>query len=50
MRRFDTMCEKFVPALRASAAALAAEGFPKALELERRILETGGMKTVSGTV
>lgn len=50
MRRFDTMCEKFVPALRASAAALAAEGFPKALELERSILETGGMKKVSGTV
>ena len=50
MRRFDAMCEKFVPALRASASALAAEGFPKALELERLILETGGMKEVSGTV
>ena len=50
MRRFDAMCGKFVPALRASAAALSAEGFPKALELERLILETGGMKTVIKTV
>ena len=41
MRRFDTMCEKFRPALHASAEELAAAGFPKALEMEQRILETG---------
>lgn len=42
MRRFDAMCEKFRPALHAVAEELAAAGFPKALELEQRILETGG--------
>lgn len=41
MRRFDAMCEKFRPALHSSAAELAAAGFPKALELEQLIIETG---------
>ena len=46
MRRFDAMCENFKPALRASAAELSTAGFPKALELEQRILETGGIKQI----
>jgi serine/threonine-protein kinase HipA len=42
MRRFDALREHFRPALHAAAEELAAAGFPKALELEQRILETGG--------
>ena len=42
MRRFDAMCEKFRPALHASASELAAAGYPGALDLEQRILESGG--------
>lgn len=45
MRRFDAMCEKFKPALHASAKELAAAGFPKALELEQRILEAGAVRS-----
>ena len=37
-RRFDAMCEKFRPALHASAEELAAAGFPKAIEMEQRII------------
>jgi serine/threonine-protein kinase HipA len=44
LRRFDAMCEKFRPALHAAALELTATGFPKALELERRILESNGAK------
>ena len=44
MRRFDAMREKFRPALHAAAAELAASGFLKAPELERRILETAGSR------
>ena len=44
MRRFDAVCERFRPALHAAAEELAAAGFPKALELEQRILEAGGGK------
>lgn len=47
MRRFHAMCERFRPALHAAAAELKAEGFPKALALEQRILETGGARTAS---
>lgn len=42
MRRFDAMCERFRPALHAAAEELVAAGYLKALELEQRILETGG--------
>ena len=42
MRRFDAICEKFRPALNASASELAAAGYPRALDLERRILAAGG--------
>ena len=42
MRRFDAMCTKFRPALHASAKELAAAGFPKAIEMEQRILEAAG--------
>ena len=42
MRRFDAMCEKVRPALHAAAEELSAVEFPKALELEQRILESGG--------
>ena len=47
MRRFDAMCERFRPALHASAAELSEAGFPKALELERRILQTSGVRQVN---
>ena len=39
MQRFDAMCEKFSPALHASAEELADAGFPKAMELEQRIMQ-----------
>ena len=42
MRRFDAMCEEFRPALHSSASELAAAGYPRALDLEQRILESGG--------
>ena len=42
MRRFDAMCERFRPAIHASASELAAAGYPKAFDLEQRILESGG--------
>lgn len=44
MRRFETMCENFRPALHRSAEELAAEGFSQAASLEHRILETGGIQ------
>lgn len=44
MRRFETMCEVFRTALHQSALELLIEGFPKALAIEQRILETGGIQ------
>ncbi len=46
MRRFDAMCERFRPALRAAAAELAAAGFSKALDLEQRILDASGVQSI----
>ena len=44
MRRFDSMCERFRPALHAAAEELASAGYPKALDLEQRILDTAGKR------
>ena len=44
MRRFDTMRGHFRSALHQSALELTEEGFPKALAIEQRILETGGIR------
>ncbi len=46
MRRFQDMCGSFRPALHAAAEELAAEGFPNALTLEQRILESGGSRAM----
>ena len=43
MRRFEIMCERFVPALRQSALELASNGYPNAIEMEKRILSSGGI-------
>ena len=43
MRRFEIMCERFVPALRQSALELASDGYPNAIEMEKRILSSGGI-------
>ncbi len=48
MRRFETMCDAFLPALHRSAEELAAKGFPQAVLIERRILETGGIQRIKG--
>ena len=46
LRRFDAMAERFRTALHESAADLARDGYNKATELENRILETAGIKSV----
>ena len=43
MRRFDNIREQFVPALRQSALELVSAGYPKAFEMEKRILSSGGI-------
>lgn len=47
MRRFDAMADRFRSALHESAAELVHDGYPKAAELENRILDTAGIH-VSG--
>lgn len=44
MERFDSMREKFIPALKESAEKLCDTGYPKADELKDRILKTGGVR------
>ena len=44
MRRFDAMADRFRKALHESAAELVHAGYPKAAELEERILDTAGVK------
>ncbi len=46
MRRFDAMAERFRAALHAASEELQADGYPKAAEIEARILETAGIKTL----
>lgn len=46
LQRFDALCERFPAALHESAAELAAQGFAKASELEQRVLQTGGVRSV----
>ena len=46
LRRFDAMAERFRTVLHESAADLARDGYNKATELENRILETAGIKSV----
>ena len=43
MRRYEQMCRQFRTALRRSTEELIASGYPKAAEIERRILERGGI-------
>jgi serine/threonine-protein kinase HipA len=43
MRRFESIRERFRPALRRSAEELSSAGYPKAAEIERRILAYGGI-------
>ena len=43
MRRFDTMCQQFRIALRQSAEELTTAGYPKAEEIQQRILQSGGI-------
>nr|MBQ4457730.1 type II toxin-antitoxin system HipA family toxin [Clostridia bacterium] len=46
MRRFDAMAGRFRSALRESAEQLVREGYPKAEEIEERILQTAGVKSL----
>ncbi len=46
MRRFDRMCGQFRAALRESAEELTSVGFPKAEEMEQRILQSGGISRI----
>lgn len=46
MRRFDAMTERFRTALHESAVDLIRDGYKKAGELEIRILETAGIRSV----
>ena len=46
LRRFDAMAERFRMALHESAVDLARDGYNKAIELENRILENAGIKSV----
>ena len=46
LRRFDAMAERFCTVLHESAVDLARDGYNKATELENRILETAGIKSV----
>ena len=44
MRRFDVMVKRFRSALHASAEKLQSAGYPKAAEIEDRILQTAGIR------
>ena len=46
MRHFDGMCARFRIALREATEALMQEGYPKAGEMEERILQSGGVKNL----
>ncbi|MBQ9661727.1 MAG: type II toxin-antitoxin system HipA family toxin [Oscillospiraceae bacterium] len=46
MRRFDAMAERFRAALHAASEDLQASGYPKAAEIEGRILQTAGIRSV----
>ena len=45
MRRFDAMVKRFRTALHASSEDLQAAGYPKAAEIEDRILQTAGVRS-----
>ena len=47
MQRFDDMAERFLPALRGAAEELVREGYPKAAEIEERILRTAGARILT---
>ena len=47
MQRFDNMAERFLPALRGAAEELVREGYPKAAEIEERILRTAGARILT---
>lgn len=44
MRRFDDMCGRFRKALREATEKLVSTGYPKAGEMEERILQSGGVR------
>lgn len=44
MRRFDEMCGRFRNALRETTKELVSAGYPKAEDMEARILKSGGIK------
>lgn len=46
MRRFDDMCGRFRRALREATEGLVGSGYPKAGEMEERILQSGGVKNI----
>lgn len=46
MERFDKMAESFESALRDSANTLADMGFKEAISISKRIMQTGGYKSV----
>lgn len=47
MRRVKELAKKFYPALQESAKALADTGYPKAVELAKKILQTSGWKMIN---
>ena len=46
MNRYEDMCNRFTAALHQSAEELADAGYSAAIELERRILDSGGIRNV----
>ena len=47
MRHVETMCKQFRSALHSCAEELDAAGYPKAAEMEQRILQSGGISNIS---
>lgn len=50
MHRFELMCKRFRTALEQSSKELVAAGYPKAGEIEERILQTGGFAAFRGHI
>jgi len=46
MHRFTDMCDRFKPALHQAATELSGTGYPKAAEMEQRILCSGGISRI----
>ena len=48
MKRYERMCELFIPALTESARELTADGYPKVKEMAEKIFKSGGIRNVQG--